>query len=237
VQIELCLENHTPQSSPASEVKPEVPPAPPPPVETEDLVEGQRKKRAKETRPRLKREGWTGHELYQMWQGIKSRCRNPRCPGWENYGGRGIRLSERWMDFSLFEKDMGTRPSKAHQIDRIDNGGNYEPGNCRWATKLEQMANTRHNHYLEFNGDVLHISAWARRLGIPISLIKRRLDRGWSAKDTLSKPAKTKRFTSEEIDFIRKSVMGCTKLAMVFDVSKTTISKIKLGRTYRCFPT
>ena len=137
------------------------------------------------------------------------------------------------MDFRLFEQDLGPRPTKAHQIDRADNDGNYEPGNCRWVTKLEQMSHTRHNHNLEFNGKVLHICEWARQLGVPTSLIKRRLDRGWNVNDILSKPAKAKRFTPEEIALIRESTIGCTKLAMAYDVSKATISKIKLGRIYR----
>lgn len=82
-----------------------------------------------------------GHPLYNIWNGIKQRCRNPRCAAYRYYGARGIAMCERWNDFEAFVEDMGPRPSLKHSVDRINPNGNYEPRNCRWATPKEQAAN------------------------------------------------------------------------------------------------
>lgn len=80
---------------------------------------------------------------YNCWVAIRVRCNNPKNGSYAYYGGRGIKVCARWQSFEAFLEDMGPRPSPAHSIDRKDNDGNYEPGNCRWATKAEQMQNTR----------------------------------------------------------------------------------------------
>lgn len=88
----------------------------------------------------------TGSPEYSTWKNMRQRCFNPKATKFECYGGRGITVCDRWRySFLAFYADMGPRPTLAHSIDRYPNGdGNYDPGNCRWATQLEQMANSSH---------------------------------------------------------------------------------------------
>lgn len=84
------------------------------------------------------------HRVFRIWNAMKQRCHNPKQPHYERYGGRGITVCEEWRNsFEAFYRDMGDPPSPAHSIDRIDNDRGYEPGNCRWATPLEQRHNRR----------------------------------------------------------------------------------------------
>lgn len=118
---------------------------------------------------------------YKSWAAMKDRCCNLRCEDFPDYGGRGITVCERWLGedgFSNFLADMGKRPP-GHEIDRKDNYGNYEPGNCRWATRTEQTCNTRKNVFIEYRGERLTISQWSRRTGINYCTLYSRVKAGW----------------------------------------------------------
>ena len=104
---------------------------------------------------------------YIAWCSLKGRCLNPNDAGYKNYGGRGIRICDRWLNsFPNFLEDMGERPTKKHSIDRIDNDGNYESGNCRWATRLEQGRNKRNVRLITINGKTKCITEWVEFLGL-----------------------------------------------------------------------
>jgi len=99
---------------------------------------------------------------------MKSRCYNPNFDGYADYGGRGITVAERWLEsFESFLEDMGECPSNKHSIERVNNDGNYEPGNCKWATDIEQASNRRTNRYLEYQGRKYTVTSLARLVSIP----------------------------------------------------------------------
>lgn len=113
---------------------------------------------------------------YRAWVSMRDRCSNPKLKQWKDWGGRGIKVCDRWLKFENFLEDMKEKPSPKHTIERINNDGNYEPGNCRWATKFEQGQNTRRLRMIEFNGETRSLSEWSRHLGINLQTLSHRIN-------------------------------------------------------------
>lgn len=125
---------------------------------------------------------------YSSYNAMKQRCTNPNNRAFHNYGGRGIRVCERWLNsFDDFLADMGTRPDGEYEIDRIDNSKDYEPGNCRWVTRSAQSRNNRRTRMLTHGGRTQCMSDWSAETGVPIPTIHRRLKVGWSVDRALSR--------------------------------------------------
>jgi len=131
---------------------------------------------------------------YTCWRRMKSRCLDPSNAQYRDYGGRGITVCKLWKEsFQAFFNDMGPCP-RGMMIDRIDNGGNYEPRNCRWADQITQQNNRRSNRRLVFNGDENTLAEWGRITGLAISTIRNRLKAGWTVGQSLTtKPDKRNR--------------------------------------------
>ena len=112
------------------------------------------------------RHGLSGSPTWVTWAGMKARCTNPNAVGYEYYGARGVKVCQRWMDsFEAFVADMGLRPPGL-TIDRIDGSKDYEPGNCRWATPLEQVRNRSTSFLATIGEETLSVREWCRRFGI-----------------------------------------------------------------------
>ncbi len=129
---------------------------------------------------------------YTVWAAMIGRCTNPNLRSFKDYGGRGIKVCERWRKFENFHVDMGERPRDT-SIERIDNDGDYEPLNCRWATDMEQARNTRRTINLTHNGRTMCLVDWAKEVGIDWSTVYARIVRlGWSTSDALTVPVDTR---------------------------------------------
>lgn len=115
---------------------------------------------------------------YRTWKDMRARCNCPTRDDYHLYGGRGISICARWADFAAFLADMGDRP-KNLTLDRIDTNGNYEPGNCRWASSQTQANNKRNNHWVMISGESRTLQEWCDSFGIEPSKVRYRLAQGW----------------------------------------------------------
>ena len=137
---------------------------------------------------RSRKHGKTHTTEYHIWLSMNQRCSNPNVVQYDRYGGRGIKVCNRWKNsFELFLQDMGKRP-KGHSIERKNNDGNYCPSNCIWATYKTQGRNKVNNHRLTFRGETKNISEWAEVIGINQSTLLFRIRRGWSIEKALTTP-------------------------------------------------
>ncbi len=130
---------------------------------------------------RFKKHGLSRSQIYNVWSHIKGRVLNPENPRFRDYGGRGIDMSPQWSSsFEAFLADMGEPPTPDQQIERVDNDQGYWPGNCVWASRVEQGQNKRNNRVLQARGKQLTLSEWSRISGIASGTIAARLRSGWA---------------------------------------------------------
>ena len=137
--------------------------------------------------------GMTKSTEYAVWANITGRCLRPQHPGWKDYGGRGITLYWSWQGrggFAKFFAYVGPRPSPKHSIERIDNSRGYEPGNVKWATRNQQMRNTRANHWVEINGVRKLLKDWAHEHDIHETTVLHRIERGMTEIEAITTPAR-----------------------------------------------
>lgn len=177
----------------------------------------------------------------KSWSMMIRRCTSPAHDKYAYYGGRGIKVCPQWMNYDQFVSDMGERPDGT-SLDRINSNGNYEPGNCRWADKMVQASNKSNNRIVVLNGERLHISEAARRVGIRMATIWARLDKGWTDEQALHTPILKNGFdvnapkqqrngntkiNAEQRLEILNSVETRSQLAKKYNVSKSTIDSVK----------
>jgi hypothetical protein len=139
--------------------------------------------------PTPSRVGGKQRPEYKVYAAMLARCFDPTNKYFYRYGGRGIGVCDAWREsFHAFYADVGPRPGPGYSIERVDNDGEYEPGNIRWATAKEQARNTRRNRWLTVDGRTECVAAWAEEMGVRPQLIFKRLAMGWSEEDAVKRP-------------------------------------------------
>lgn len=129
---------------------------------------------------------------------MRTRCKNPGSKDYARYGGRGIRVCDRWSSFDAFLSDMGPKPSRRRSLDRIDGEKGYGPENCRWATKRTQGENRSVTIWITHNGVTKTQSSWSRYLGGSTSLVAGRLAKGWTEEKAVTTPIKGRGIPSQD---------------------------------------
>ena len=145
---------------------------------------------------RVTKHGHWGHPIFTVWSGMMQRCYKKNNKRYARYGGRGIKVCDRWHDVSNFISDMNDKFKPGLTIDRINNDKGYSPKNCRWATRSEQARNYSRNVLLTYNGETLCLADWSIKIGIPYKVLHDRVSRGWSVEDTLTKKVMTTKESS-----------------------------------------
>jgi hypothetical protein len=188
--------------------------------------------------------GQTSTKEYSAWHRMIQRCVNPKSADYKRYGHRGIKVCNRWINsFQDFLKDMGRSPSKDHSIDRIDNNGNYEPSNCRWATHIEQINNRSSTVFVTYDGLTLPFSVFCKQNGLKYGTAKHWHTDGMSPDEMINrhrqhqgKPHHRSTFSILHIHVIREALnMGYSlgSIGRYFKTTKGTIWKIKSGYSWR----
>lgn len=159
-----------------------------------DLITGNKKSCGCLRTEMLTAHGMSRTRVYHIWSKMMSRCNKPNEIAYHNYGGRGIRVCDKWQEFIPFYNwAIASGYNDELSIDRINNDGNYEPSNCKWSTRKEQANNKRNNIWLEYRGEVKTISQWSDICGIPRAIIGQRIRAGWSVEKALIAPNRNKK--------------------------------------------
>ena len=186
--------------------------------------------------------GGCGTRLYTIWRDMKNRCGNKNTINWNLYGGRGIKVCEEWKnDFARFrEWAVANGYNDKLQLDRIDNDGNYEPSNCRWANLVEQGNNRRTCKYITIKGVTKTVSEWCEITGVNRNVAYGRISRGWDAERAVTeRPKEAKKLSESDVATIRSSYIprdkecGAVALAKRYSVSVSTIEAIVEGRNWK----
>jgi hypothetical protein len=135
--------------------------------------------------PFVKSHGFTDSPTYRSWTSMYTRCNNSKAVQFKYYGGKGIKICARWRRFENFLADMGIRP-QGTSLDRIDNTKDYEPSNCRWASRSEQSRNRSMNVKLTYMGRTQIVSEWADEIGLSVGVLRFRLKKGWTVERALT---------------------------------------------------
>ncbi|WP_404407675.1 hypothetical protein [Jeotgalibacillus malaysiensis] len=132
--------------------------------------------------------------LYRIWLHMRGRCLSIKNLDYKHYGARGISICKEWNDYkSFYDWSMESGYQENLTIERINNDGNYEPSNCRWATRKEQARNTRMTIYVEYEGETKTLWEWAEVLKINYQTLKMRLHRGWTTEEAFTTPLRNRR--------------------------------------------
>lgn len=182
--------------------------------------------------------GMKGTPIYSLWSSMKSRCYNKKLPTYKYYGGRGIKVCDRWHEFKNFFDDMGLRPEEK-TLDRIDNNSDYSPENCRWATIEEQSRNRRDIIIIKNElGEKETLQDFCVRTGVNYGSVMTRVYKyGYTHQEAIEKPfvnGSRSKLTKDDVDKIKKLVQeGVTQreIAEMFGLSQTAIYKLK-ARNY-----
>ena len=124
--------------------------------------------------------------VHNSWKSMLQRCYNRNNPAYKNYGSRGIRVCESWLQFNNFFADMGQRPA-GMMLERVNNQQGYSAENCKWATRSEQNNNTRRTILIKFNGITQSVAAWSKQTGISAGTLYSRVYAAWSPKEVVTR--------------------------------------------------
>lgn len=183
--------------------------------------------------------GRTRTKEYYTWCSMVGRCQNPNLPMYKRYGGRGITVCERWRNsYETFLSDLGKAPSKKHSIERINNDGNYEPGNCKWATNDEQQRNRQGVILVTHNNLTLPLSDWCNRLKLNRSTVRKYLNNGKTFPDIINsyktRPHKIPNIAEVIIikTFLKEGISHRV-IAKEFLLGHQTVYKIAKNKTHK----